>query len=79
MAATLKSRLRVVTPWPSMKILLNGICGFVGHALTKRIKAAKAAEDIFGVDNLTRLACHAEEIRTGRVNESLVLKCQVIP
>jgi CDP-paratose 2-epimerase len=42
-----------------MKILITGICGFVGHALARRIKSAKPAADIFGVDNLMRSGSEA--------------------
>jgi CDP-paratose 2-epimerase len=42
-------------PWQSMKILITGICGFVGHALAARIKSAKPAAEVFGIDNLMRV------------------------
>jgi CDP-paratose 2-epimerase len=42
-----------------MKVLVTGICGFVGNALARRIKAAKPAVDVFGVDNLMRLGSEA--------------------
>jgi CDP-paratose 2-epimerase len=51
-------RLRV-TRLQFMKVLITGICGFVGNALARRIKAAKPAADVFGVDNLMRLGSEA--------------------
>lgn len=42
-----------------MKILITGICGFVGHALAARIKSGKPAADIFGIDNLMRAGSEA--------------------
>ena len=42
-----------------MKVLITGICGFVGNALARRIKAAKPAAGVFGVDNLMRLGSEA--------------------
>jgi nucleoside-diphosphate-sugar epimerase len=48
-----------VTRLQFMKVLINGICGFVGNALARRIKAAKPTADVFGVDNLMRLGSEA--------------------
>ncbi|HYY30108.1 MAG TPA: hypothetical protein VE860_19340 [Chthoniobacterales bacterium] len=48
-----------------MKVLITGICGFVDNALARRIKAAKPAADVFGVDNLMRFGSEAKKIRTG--------------
>jgi CDP-paratose 2-epimerase len=42
-----------------MKGLITGICGFVGSALARRIKDAKPAADVFGVDNLMRSGSEA--------------------
>src|SRR6516162_11667872 len=38
-----------------MKILITGICGFVGSALARRIREAKDDVEIIGLDNLMRL------------------------
>jgi len=38
-----------------MKILITGICGFVGFALARRIREAKDDVEIIGLDNLMRL------------------------
>jgi CDP-paratose 2-epimerase len=38
-----------------MKVLITGICGFVGSTLARRIKAAKPDAEVFGIDNLMRL------------------------
>ena len=42
-----------------MKVLITGICGFVGSALARRIKAAKLEVEVFGVDNLMRSGSEA--------------------
>jgi CDP-paratose 2-epimerase len=42
-----------------MKILITGICRFVGHALATRIKSAKLGPDIFGIDNFLRAGSEA--------------------
>jgi len=39
---------------PFMKILVTGICGFVGASLAAELKARFQGVDIFGIDNLTR-------------------------
>jgi CDP-paratose 2-epimerase len=48
-----------VTPLQFMKVLITGICGFVGNALARRIKAAKSDANIFGIDNLMRSGSEA--------------------
>ena len=42
-----------------MKVLITGICGFVGSTLARGIKAAKLEVEVFGVDNLMRLGSEA--------------------
>src|SRR6476661_3573181 len=37
-----------------MKVLITGICGFVGNALAQRIKEAIHGSTVFGIDNLMR-------------------------
>src|SRR6266404_4540474 len=37
-----------------MKILITGICGFVGSALARELRQRVENLDIFGVDNLSR-------------------------
>lgn len=37
-----------------MKVLITGICGFVGSALARQIKDADPTAEVFGVDNLMR-------------------------
>jgi CDP-paratose 2-epimerase len=37
-----------------MKILITGICGFVGSSLARRFKANADSVDVFGIDNLIR-------------------------
>ena len=38
-----------------MKVLITGICGFVGSELARWIKEAYPSSEVFGVDNLMRL------------------------
>jgi CDP-paratose 2-epimerase len=38
----------------AMKILIAGICGFVGSAVAQRIREALPGSEIFGIDNLIR-------------------------
>lgn len=38
-----------------MKILITGICGFVGSTLARRIREAAPDTELFGIDNLMRL------------------------
>jgi CDP-paratose 2-epimerase len=42
-----------------MKALITGICGFVGSALARRIKAVKLDAEVFGIDNLMRSGSEA--------------------
>src|SRR3954468_10172205 len=37
-----------------MRILISGICGFVGSTLAKTLRATNAAHEIFGFDNFIR-------------------------
>lgn len=37
-----------------MRILITGICGFVGSAIARRIRAAFPDAEVFGIDNLSR-------------------------
>ena len=37
-----------------MRILITGICGFVGAALTRQFRATNLEDRIFGIDNLSR-------------------------
>ena len=37
-----------------MKVLITGICGFVGSSLARRIKEADPGSEVFGIDNLIR-------------------------
>lgn len=37
-----------------MKVLITGICGFVGSSLARRIKEADPGSEVFGIDNLMR-------------------------
>ena len=37
-----------------MKVLISGICGFVGTALARRIKETDPGSEVFGIDNLMR-------------------------
>lgn len=41
-----------------MKVLITGICGFVGATLAKGLCARLANKEIFGVDNLIRAGAH---------------------
>jgi CDP-paratose 2-epimerase len=49
----------VDTPLAFMKVLITGICGFVGSALASRIKSAKLEVEVFGIDNLMRIGSEA--------------------
>jgi CDP-paratose 2-epimerase len=42
-----------------MRVLITGICGFVGSTLARQIKAAKLEVEVFGVDNLMRAGSEA--------------------
>jgi CDP-paratose 2-epimerase len=37
-----------------MRVLITGICGFVGSVLARRIRESAAGIDVFGIDNLMR-------------------------
>jgi CDP-paratose 2-epimerase len=37
-----------------MKVLITGICGFVGSALARRIKGSQPESEVLGIDNLMR-------------------------
>lgn len=41
-----------------MKILITGICGFVGAALAGQFRAGSAATSVVGIDNLSRAGSH---------------------
>src|SRR6516164_4005264 len=43
-----------VSAFRFMKVLITGICGFVGSSLGRRIKEAEPASEVFGIDNLVR-------------------------
>ncbi|PWT79000.1 MAG: CDP-tyvelose epimerase [Acidobacteria bacterium] len=42
-----------------MKVLITGICGFIGSALARRIKEADPTSEVFGIDNLMRSGSEA--------------------
>jgi CDP-paratose 2-epimerase len=39
-----------------MKILITGVCGFVGSSLARSFMNGNSALEIFGIDNLSRRA-----------------------
>lgn len=52
-----------------MKILITGICGFVGAALARGLRASFEAAEVFGVDNLIRPGTHLN--RAGLLDEGI--------
>jgi CDP-paratose 2-epimerase len=42
-----------------MKVLVTGICGFVGSTLARRVKDSYSASEVFGIDNLMRSGSEA--------------------
>src|SRR5687767_1860126 len=52
-----------------MRILITGICGFVGHVLAKTLREHIAGVEIIGLDNLTRAG--SEQNRAALAKEKI--------
>lgn len=59
-----------------MKILITGICGFVGNAIARGLRESLPGASIFGIDNFSRRGCETNreplqqlgiEVRTGDI------------
>jgi len=62
-----------------MKVLLTGVCGFVGSTLARAIADSGLAWTLFGVDNLSRSGSELNRPQLGRLGVRLVhgdLRCQ---
>jgi CDP-paratose 2-epimerase len=55
-----------------MKLLITGICGFVGSSLAEGLLARHADLEIFGIDNLMRPGSEANRVRLRELGVTLV-------
>lgn len=49
-----------------MKILITGICGFVGAAVARQLTATNGADEVFGIDNLSRAGSYLNRAKLAK-------------